>query len=215
MKMQDLNLITFSVLASVESPTKHTYAHVNPLLFRLLSIAPEDWEWDEDRFVTGSSFHSIFYENMVFVTATEEMFIAAHGKSARIEGSHGPPELVTKYIETLAENTFRRAEIHWNFQVQLEDSNSWLAGRFFCPEMPSKKWRKIELIPTITLDTEGALNTFKFSPNTENSLLDINCKSGPILFADDNDLIRWISGYRELESEILINLTSIMGLEND
>lgn len=213
MKSHDLELVSFSVLASVESPTKHRYVNVHPLILKMHSIAPEEWEWVEEAFITDSSSHSIVYNNTTLVYASEEMIASAHGKKG--SDSLGPTDFVTKYIRELAVDTFRKAQLYWNFHVPLGDPNSWLAERFFCPEVHSRKWVGIELNTTLTLDTDGLLNTFKFSPNAETGVLEINCICGPILFADDDDLIRWISRHHELKSEMFINLAALMGLDND
>lgn len=215
MKTQDLKLINFIVALNVEESSRHFYAHVHPEIFRLRSIVPKDWEWDDKTFVSTGGFHSITYDNSVYVAASETMLFVAQSHNLEIGDTKSAPDLIIEYVKNIAENTFRKAEIHWSIQAEIENPSGWIFSNFIQPKATFENWEKVEITITVASDTQEVLNVFKFSPNDQSGTVNVDCQSGTVLFADDDDLIRWVSRYRKIEDIMFRNLSLIMGLNNE
>jgi len=191
---------------------RHIYSSVNPRVLALAEVIPAEWEVDE--FLPShrsAKFSVVRYSNGVFLVGDEDSFFASDRPGFEL-GTR--PELscrITRYIESLAPETFDKAEMGWEFHFERENPAKWIMNRFFRPDLIPKDWNEPQAIPSFSFRSSDADVFYRFSVDEENKCVTINCQAQSASPIDDAGISEWLSNYLRHESVMLNNLIQLEG----
>ena len=200
----------FSIVLRDVKSLRHNYSNVNPRFLALTEVIPDEWEVDE--FLPShksTRFSVVRYKNDVFLMGDHDSLVASHRPGFEL-GKR--PELsyrIIKYIESLAPETFDKAEMRWEFHVERKNPVKWIMSRFFRPDLIPKDWNEPQAIPSFRFRSNDADVFYRFSVDEASKFVTINCQAHSASPIDDAGLSDWLSNYHDHETAMLTNLIQL------
>lgn len=200
----------FSIVLRDVKSLRHDYSSVNPRFLALAEVIPSEWEVNEffpsHKF---SKFGAVRYKNGVFLVGDDDSLMASHRPGFELGTK---PELsccILKYIESMAPETFDKAEMRWELLVERRNPAKWIMGQFFRPDLIPKDWNEPQAIPSFSFRSNDTAVFYRFSVDEESKFVTINCQANSATPMDDAGLSEWLSNYHDHEAAMLTNLIEL------
>ena len=200
----------FSIVLRDVTSLRHNYSNVNPRFLALAEVIPDAWEVEV--FLPShksTRFSAIRYMNGVYLMGDNDSFVASHNPGFEL-GKR--PELsyrIMKYIESLAPETFDKAEMRWELYLERKNPAKWIMSRFFRPGLIPKDWKEPQAIPSFSFRSNDADVFYRFSVDEESKFVTINCQAHSASPIDDVGISEWLSNYHDHETAMLTNLIQL------
>ncbi len=232
MKQSDLILLEYSIRLSVRDPDRldsddHSFINLHPNMLALKGVVPNDWEWDNDGFILQPDTIFVGYKNGISFFGNSGILEISQSLGLAFGDDNELPELVVRYVASLAPDVFRLAGMEWKVSVAVDDPLEWIRKRFFRPEIYSDKWDQVHFIPMLRFVANDEIMNYSFYPqsitptnqedeeNEEEQLsLGALCRLGYSQPDDDAELSRWVLDWRKHEETAVSNLKYLMGVEH-
>ena len=191
----------------------------------LKGVVPNDWRWDEGMpFMQSDSLFVAYEDRISFLGNRDILEVEQTHQDLTIGGDYETPELVVRYVASLAPDVFRLAGMAWTIIIPIDNPIAWIRDRFFRPEVFSEKWDQISALPAMRFVADGENVSYGFYPQlmpTENReeedeqvFLGVLCRLGFAQLDDDAELSRWVLDWRTHEKTAVSNLKHMLGVEN-
>ena len=211
MDTSELREIDFSIALRDVKSFRHNYSYVNPRFLALAKVIPDEWE--VEKFLPShksTRVSVIHYKNEALLMGSDDSLVASHELGFEL-GKR--PELsyrVIKYIESMAPETFDKAEMRWEFHVERKNPTKWIMSRFFRTDLIPKEWIEPQAIPSFRFRSKNADVFYRFLVDEESKFVKINCEAHSASPIDDAGLSEWLSNYHDHESAMLTNLIQLV-----
>lgn len=203
---------------------EHDFFSLHPKLMVQNGIVPNDWKWDQDELVVQTDSLLVEYQNGVRFFGNSDILDVAQTQDLKFGEEYAPPDLVIKYVASMAQDVFKQAGMEWTILVPHDDPFGWITNRFFRPEVVSEEWEQVQFIPMMRFVVDDKIAGYNFfvqeitkeedQEGDEQEMLLVICRLGFSQVDDDAELSRWILNWRTHEKSILSNLMFLMGVEN-
>ena len=215
MDISSLKLVEFSVRLRTKLPMKHNFANVHPIVLESRGITPVNWKWEPKQFRSYTSFNVIGYENNSEVYGDSTEFKVTRTGERVSERRHELPQVVQRYIETFAPDTFSKADLNWEFRKPYESADNMVMSRFFQSEMFPDSVTYVEAVPLFVLEIDGLRVSYTFYATPDKNSIVADVKATVEDLTSDGEMNGWISEHRSHETISLDGLNSLLGTENE
>ena len=229
MRKSDFILSEYSIRLSVVDPNKqesseHDFFSLHPKLMVLNGIVPNNWKWDEGELNMQADSLFIEYQNGVRFFGNSVILDVAQTQDLTIGEEYAPPDLVIRYVASMAQEVFIQAGMEWTILVPHDDPFGWITDRFFRPEVISEEWDQVQMIPMMRFVVDDEIASYSFfvqeitkeeeQEGDEQDMLAVVCRLGYSQLDNAAELSRWVLNWRTHEKSIFSILMFLMGVEN-
>lgn len=229
MRKSDFVLSEFSIRLSAVDPntqehSEHDFFSLHPKLMVQNGIVPNDWKWDKDELIVQTDSLLMEYQNGVRFFGNSVILDVAQTQNLKFGEEYAPPDLVIRYVASMAQDVFIQAGMEWTILVPHDDPFGWITNRFFRPEIVSEEWEQVQFIPMMRFVVDDEIAGYSFfvqeiakeedQEGDEQEMLAVVCRLGFSQVDNDAELSRWILNWRTHEKSILSILMFLMGVEN-
>lgn len=229
MRKSDFVLSEFSIRFSAVDPntqehSEHDFFSLHPKLMVQNGIVPNDWKWDKDELIVQTDSLLMEYQNGVRFFGNSVILDVAQTQNLKFGEEYAPPDLVIRYVASMAQDVFIQAGMEWTILVPHDDPFGWITNQFFRPEIVSEEWEQVQFIPMMRFVVNDEIAGYSFfvqeiakeedQEGDEQEMLAVVCRLGFSQVDNDAELSRWILNWRTHEKSILSILMFLMGVEN-
>lgn len=183
-------------------------------------VVPSDWEKNESELTPYYS--EISYANGISLNMDNGLIRATHEGDLEFGKKCEPVELMIRYLHSVEKDTLGGTIMRWVLVAPHQNPGEWLGERLVRPEIVQNKWDEIRPQITFHIDVRGRSMSFTFSAySMEDDAgeaqegVSIVCGIRQGALEDNEELIKWLSRWREHERFMLGILESLLGVQND
>ena len=189
-------------------------------------VVPSNWEKPKSEMT--SYFSEMSYENGMTLYADEDYIRVIQTGGIRLGEKYESVELMTRYLVSVEQDALGAAVISWGLRAEHDSPDEWIGDHLAHPRIMELGWGEVSHHVTLNNDALenndvwGSSLFFTFLASAvENDSgatqehINITCGIRQEFFEDNDELVKWLSGWREHEGFVLDTLASLLGVSND
>lgn len=183
-------------------------------------VIPGDWEKTGSELTTFYS--EISYSNGISLDMDKRSVRAYQTGSLKLGERNEPVEFMIKYLKFVEKDTFEDSMLRWDLVALHENPDEWIGGKVIHPNIMKSEWDALRSNTTFHVQVEGLDLIFVLSAQhveqdegEDQKAVNISCGVRKRDFEDNDELIEWLSNWREQEVFTLDVLESLLGVGDD
>ena len=180
-------------------------------------VVPSDWERTSSDLSTPV-FSEVSYANGLSVSMDRRFFRISHDGEFEFGKKNESVEFLIRYLGSVERHTLGSAIMRWGLIATHDNSAEWIGSRFLHTSVMEGGWDSLRPELLFHVKSQGRSMSLTFSSRRvegeTNKATGIVCGIRQEAFEDNDDLVKWLSGWREHESFMLSFLESFLGVGN-
>lgn len=188
-------------------------------------VVPSDWE--KARSEATPYYSEILYENGMTLSADEDYIRVMQSGGLEFGKKYESVELVTRYLVSFEQDKLGNVVMRWDLDATHDSPGEWIGETLVHPRVIEGGWDDLTTHLTFHIDfqenSDVTASSMFFTFSTSDVEDDSGEKQGQVNITcgvrrggvgDNDELIRWLSGWREHERFILDALGSLLGVDS-
>lgn len=179
--------------------------------------------WEQDEYESFSTYVELTYKNGISIYMDEDYLRVAQIGSREFGGKHEPIEFLTRYLVSVESDTLGGSTLRWVIELPQDDPSHWIGARFIIPEaIMLDDWESSCPQVSFNFEIQGqsAFCTFFTGYEVDDSgeeqgYINISCGIRQRPFGSNDELIGWLSSWREHEEFMLQTISLLCGGDSD
>ena len=183
-------------------------------------VVPSDWEKIESQLT--SYYSEMSYGNGMSLDMNRNFIRANQDGDLEFGERNEPVEFMIRYLNSVEKNTLEGSMMRWVLVAPHDNPEEWIGERVVHPRVMQGNWDGLRSQIAFRIDSQGHGISFSLSAQDvehdtgeEQETVNIVCGVRKEAFGDNDELIRWLSGWRKHEVFMLDVLESLVGVDND
>lgn len=219
--IEDFELWESAVFVHSGSGRNHDVENLHHGFLVSRGVVPSDWEKIKSDLAT-TYFSEISYGNGISLYMDERFLRVSQGGGLGFGEKHESVEFMIRYLDFVEKETLGGAILRWVLVAPHDDPVEWIGNRIVHPRIMEGDWNNLGPELTFNIDVQGRGMSLTFSTRSvedeseeEQESISIVCSIRQDALGDNDELIKWLSGWREHEVFMRDFLGSLLGANND